>query len=250
MPTTTITSWSERDERGHAELDVVEPERDPEQDAERPDEDQRERLADQVRADHRADGRQLTLLVDRAERGLERGGDLAAACRSSGCPGADAGPARARRRARPRRAGRSGARPRRDGLAEALAAGLRRSAAAATARLRPRRDGARRSPADGAGDAAATRRSLEADARGGGAGVGAGRFGVGGGRPATEADRRRLDVEEAVAAACDRRVAEALRREDGLDLPSAVTFCVREPDLPARAAGVVDRELEALLRRS
>ena len=42
-----------------------------------PDEDQRERLVDQVRADDRADGGQLALAVDRAEPRLQRGRDLA-----------------------------------------------------------------------------------------------------------------------------------------------------------------------------
>ena len=57
----------ERDERGHPELHVLEPVGDPEQDPDRADEDQDQRLVDQVGRDDRADRRQGRLLGDRAE---------------------------------------------------------------------------------------------------------------------------------------------------------------------------------------
>ena len=53
MPDDDEDVVEQRDEGGDAELDVAEPVRDPEQDAERADEDQQERLADQVGADDR-----------------------------------------------------------------------------------------------------------------------------------------------------------------------------------------------------
>ena len=155
-----------------------------------------------------------------------------------------------------RRAGRRRRRGRRDRpmrAAEATDCGRRRWRSALadgrrarpTARTpdggRPTADAAgRRRRADGAGPTAPTptRRRCR---RGRGSGPASA---VGGG--VAQADRLGLDVDEAVARRCDRRVAEALADEDRLDLVGGdVRSC--EADLPARAAGVVDRELEALL---
>ena len=68
------------------------------------------------------------------------------------------------------------------------------------------------------------------------------------GRP--KADRLGLDVHEAVACSNDDRLRGRSRRRPPRPA-SAVTVGILEPDLPGRAAGVVDRELEpAPCRRS
>ena len=66
-------------QRGHAEPEVAEPDRDPDEDAERAGEDEPDRLADEVGRDDRTDRRQAALLGDRPELGLEGG---RRACRS------------------------------------------------------------------------------------------------------------------------------------------------------------------------
>ena len=67
MPTTTITSWSSAAMRGDAHPEVAEAEGDPEHDADRAEDDEQERLLDELGADDRTDGRLLQHLVDGAE---------------------------------------------------------------------------------------------------------------------------------------------------------------------------------------
>ena len=67
----------QRDKRRGPHPEVAEAVGDPEQDPDRPDEDQDQRLGDQIAGDHRADRRQRLLLGDRARAVLERDPDLA-----------------------------------------------------------------------------------------------------------------------------------------------------------------------------
>ena len=71
-PTTTITSWTQRGDRGHAHPEVGEAERHPAEDADRAEDEQEQRLLGELAADDRADVGLLADLVDRAELVLER----------------------------------------------------------------------------------------------------------------------------------------------------------------------------------
>ena len=61
----------------HAELDITEAVGDPQEDPDRPDDDQDDRLADQVGAHDGPDGRQAALFGDRSELRLECRRDFA-----------------------------------------------------------------------------------------------------------------------------------------------------------------------------
>ena len=163
-PTTTMTSWSSDDERRHAELHVAEPVGDPEHDPERADDDEDERLADEVGADDRrrwSSGCACSSIG--SELGLEGDGDLAELARRSGarCCRPAAGGRRRRPATRPRRRrGRARRRPDAPGWPTATGArcGLsaRRGAAHALARppTRRRRRAERRAPGSATGCAA------------------------------------------------------------------------------------------------
>ena len=258
----------QRDDRGHAHAQVAEPVRDPDHDREAREQDEQERLLDELVADDRPDGVLLAHLVDAPEALLERGRERPEAALGGHAghgPGA-ATPAMARLgRVRPL------ARRTRQ-----VAAGVGRG----VARLRGRRRGVRARCHVGAAATAAdapgtlARRTLPpglaATRR---RGRGSGRLDASGaaalprsrrlaaGRPAAGPlaagplgldERQRLRPDEHVVAAVgagdrDLGAGQALLLEDLADLGRRRGVAL-EVDLPDGPAGVGDREPQAEVR--
>ena len=223
-PTTTMTSWTERGQGGHAELHVAEAVRDPGDDPERPDHDQDERLADQVGAHDGADRGQAGLRRRSGPSSVLEGDDHLAEL----AVGRELGVADGRRGRR---------RPTATAEAPGDADGGGRCALrTGDGRCRRRRLSPRRT--------APPRRPGRGRARRPGRG-GAGRDASEAAPPPGRSGSVLISMKPAPVRDRDSPRGPARRRPPR---PARASRRIGEPDLPARAAGVVDGELEAGIR--
>ena len=228
-------------DRGHAELHVAEPVRDPAHDADRADDDQQQRLVDEVGRHDRADRRQRLLLGDRAELLLERAGDLAEPAGRGDRRVADRGRRRGDGEADGARGG-AGRRATGSGLGTGMATG---SAGPGLAEAARRRRGGGSTDGLGARGRRRARARGRRRARAPATGAPATRTptAAASGRASTRPIGIVL-ISRNPSLGLDHRRLEALRREELADL-GGLDVRVLELDDPARAAGVVDRELQA-----